>query len=247
MCAGTPKSVMSGNSVIPEGVDPESAALLERAYGLQTPEDSRALYRDWAGTYERTMQEGLGYVSPWRLADLLARHLPERSVSVLDIGCGTGLAASALAGHGFANIDGIDISAEMLGVARASGRYARLFEADLTRDLPIADCSYAAAICTGTFTHGHVGAGCLPEILRVLRPGALFAFTVHRDVWDPMGFGAALDALVRRGEIEFRFSEEGPYYVNSASVDGRYCVIENRLGPAATKFSCATDTGALDQ
>ncbi|MFM7784656.1 MAG: class I SAM-dependent DNA methyltransferase, partial [Gammaproteobacteria bacterium] len=198
---------------------------LERAYGLQSPADSSALYRDWAASYEHTMLDGLGYISPARLAELLAGQVMERDVTVLDVGCGTGLAGGCLARHGFSVIDGIDISPEMLGVARASGLYRSLFIADLTEPLAIDDGAYGAAICTGTFTHGHVGAGCLREIFRILRPGALFACTIHRDVWDAMGFGAELEALVRDRVIDIRVAEDGPYYRNSPAPDGRYCVI----------------------
>lgn len=215
---------MGPEHAIPPGVDAESAALLERAYGLQTPADSRALYRDWAASYDRTMEQGLGYFSPARLADLLAAHVADRGARVLDVGCGTGLAGRHLAGLGFRVIDGLDVSPEMLAVARSSGHYERLIEADLTQRLPVADGSYDAAICSGTFTHGHVGAGCLPEILRVLRPGGCFACTVHRDVWDDMGFATAFDALTRGGVIERRHAEAGPYYLNSASPDGQYCL-----------------------
>lgn len=216
---------MRPEHAIPPGVDAESAALLERAYGLQTPADSRALYRDWAASYDRTMEDGLGYVSPVRLAERLALHVPERNSRVLDVGCGTGLAGRYLAGLGFGRIDGLDVSPEMLAMARSTGHYERLVEADLTRRLPLADGIYDAAICTGTFTHGHVGADCLPEILRVLRPGACFACTVHRDVWDGMGFGAAFEALARDGVIAIRHAEPGPYYLNSPAADGRYCVL----------------------
>ncbi|NDE73932.1 MAG: hypothetical protein EB064_08485, partial [Betaproteobacteria bacterium] len=76
---------------IPPGVSPQAAALLVRAYALQTDDESRALYRDWAETYDNTMLQGLNYQSPALVAGLLAQHLPDRQAQILDIGCGTGL------------------------------------------------------------------------------------------------------------------------------------------------------------
>lgn len=199
-----------------------AARLVARAYSLKSPEQARALYRDWAATYDATMTDGLAYASPRRCADLLARHLAARSARILDIGCGTGLAGRELARHGFTTIDGIDLSPDMLKFAAASGVYATTVEADVTKPLAMATARYGGAICTGTFTHAHVGAECLDEIVRVLAPGAVFAFTVHLDVLEPAGFAAALERLERAGELTLLESFEGAYYDTSEKVEGRY-------------------------
>ena len=122
---------MSSAKIIPPGVSPEAAELLERAYALDSDEKSRALYRDWAQTYDETMLQGLHYQSPQTVARLLAAHLPDRQAAVLDIGCGTGLLGQGLAEHGFGTIDGLDVSPEMMQVAQRRGVYRRFIEADL--------------------------------------------------------------------------------------------------------------------
>jgi len=190
---------MSGSSRIPPSVDGKAAELLERAYSLETDEDTQALYRDWAGTYDTTMLDRLGYVSPALVAGLLADQVSNRSCLVLDVGCGTGLAGAELARHGFSVIDGLDYSAEMLAVAGERGIYRNLIEADLTRPLGLPGESWDAAICTGTFTHGHVGPGCLRELFRLLKPGGIFAFSVNAGVWTDMGFETELDAIEKDG------------------------------------------------
>ena len=121
---------------IPPGVSPQAAALLVRAYALQTDDESRALYRDWAETYDNTMLQGLNYQSPALVAELLAQHLPDRQAQILDIGCGTGLGGLALAGHGFQCIDGLDVSPEMMQVAGRRGVYRQFLTADLNAPLP---------------------------------------------------------------------------------------------------------------
>jgi hypothetical protein len=60
---------MSGASRIPDGVDGKAAELLKRAYDLKSDDETHALYRDWAGTYEDTMLQGLGYLSPALVSD----------------------------------------------------------------------------------------------------------------------------------------------------------------------------------
>ena len=148
-----------------------SAELLERAYGLETPKQALELYRDWATTYDTHLEQGLHYRAPGRIAEILAQVLEDRSSLILDVGCGTGLVAEYLAQLGFKICDGLDFSPEMLEVAEKKGIYQSLVEADLEKPLEIAEGSYDAAICCGTFTHGHVGPQALGEICRVLKPG----------------------------------------------------------------------------
>ena len=214
---------MSGSSRIPPSVDGKAAELLERAYSLETDEDTHALYRDWAGTYDTTMLDGLGYVSPALVAGLLADNAPTRDGAVLDVGCGTGLAGAELARRGFTVIDGLDYSAEMLTVARERGIYRKLIEADLNNPLDLPDAAWDAAICSGTFTHGHVGPGCLHELFRVLKPGALFAFSVNAGVWQEMGFEDALERIEqeniatrisRTAGVNYRTSETPDSWLN---------------------------------
>lgn len=196
--------------------------MLARAYRLRDPAEARALYADWAPTYDATMLAGLGYLTPARTAALLARHLADRRAAILDVGAGTGLAGAELARAGFAIVDALDHSPQMLAVAAARGIYRALIEADLNRPLALADASYDALISTGTFTHAHVDAACLDELFRVLKPGGLFACTVHRNVWEPAGFAERTAALAHAGLMETLASEPGPFFAASSEPDGHY-------------------------
>ena len=215
---------MSDTKVFPPGVSPEAAQLLERAYALDSDEKSRALYRDWAETYDETMLKGLAYLSPGKVADLLAAQLPDRRAVVLDVGCGTGLAGQGLAAHGFVTIDGLDVSPEMMQVAARRGVYRNFIAADLNAPLAIPSESYDGASCSGTFTHGHVAAHCLDELFRVLKPGAPFAFTVKLEVWESLGFKHKLAALMDRGRITERAFAHDGHYQTSTQPDGVFCV-----------------------
>ena len=215
---------MSSTRVIPPGVSPQAARLLERAYALDSDEKSRALYRDWAETYDDTMLQGLQYLSPQTVARLLADHLADRQAEVLDIGCGTGLLGQGLAGHGFTTIDGLDVSPEMVQVAQRRGVYRNFIVADLNQPPAIADARYGGMSCCGTFTHGHVGAGCLDELFRVLRPGAPFAFTVKLEVLESLGFRARLAELVQQGRIRQVHFAHDRHYATSQQPDGVFCV-----------------------
>ncbi|MEM7058431.1 MAG: methyltransferase domain-containing protein [Pseudomonadota bacterium] len=169
---------------------------LDGAYSLEKPEDSVAYYKDWAVSYDAQFAVTHGYIVPRHVGQAF-RELGGEG-PVLDIGAGTGLVAAEMPGL---EIDGIDISQEMLDVAGQKGLYRRRICADLTQPLDMADASYEGFVSAGTFTHGHVGPVCLPELMRVARPGALFVVTINAQIFDEAGFGSAFAGLVADGAI----------------------------------------------
>lgn len=194
---------------------------LQAAYALQTPDDSKALYRSWAATYDETFAEAMGYAAPARIAALFDSRW-RGDGRILDIGCGTGLVAEALAAR---PVDGLDISAEMLGVAGEKGAYDRLIEGDLTATLHIPDGVYDGLISAGTFTHGHVGPEALDELVRIAAPDALFVFGVNAEVFRELDFGAKLTTLENAGQINAIEFVEGRIYkdgTDHASADDRF-------------------------
>lgn len=170
---------------------------LDDAYELKTPEDNRVHYDNWSATYDDHFAEGWGYVAPARIAALFRERF-DGAGPVLDIGAGTGLVTQHLSGL---HVEGIDISPEMLAVARKKDIYRKLIEADLTATLPMDDNTYAGFVSCGTFTHGHVGPQALEELLRVARQDALFVTGTIASVFDGAGFGSKFAQLVAHGRI----------------------------------------------
>jgi SAM-dependent methyltransferase len=108
-------------------------------------------------------------------------------------------------------------------VAAQHGIYRYLLEGDLTRPLSIASGEYAAVVCAGTFTSGHVDAACLDELVRILQPGGWLVCTVHHAVWEPLGFASGFARLVDAGALAPVVEANVGYYVNSSN-DGRLLV-----------------------
>lgn len=182
---------------------------LKGAYSLKTPDDSVELYRDWAETYDSGFADKMGYVYAKNVAAALLGELDGATPDVLDIGAGTGLVAEELPGL---TVDAIDISQEMLDVANAKGLYRNYICADLTQPLDIVDAKYGAMISAGVFTHGHVGPACLPELMRIAAPGAVFVLGINSEVFDSAAFGSAFAELVADGMIEpVRFQKVACY------------------------------------
>ena len=142
-------------------------ALFQRTFHIKDQIECKALYKDWATTYDTTMVGELAYSAPQTVANILSKHLSDKEASILDLGCGTGLVGERLKLLGFETVDGVDFSDEMLNVAKEKNIYRRLTQADLTKATDIASQEYDAAISAGLFTYGHLDARCLDEIFRI--------------------------------------------------------------------------------
>jgi len=97
----------------------------------------RALFDGYATGFDKALTEGLNYRAPELLFNAVQAAnagMRMKFGSVLDIGCGTGLAA--LPFRPFSDwMVGVDLSAAMLAQARAKGLYDRLIEAEAQRYL----------------------------------------------------------------------------------------------------------------
>lgn len=102
------------------------------------PEHVRALYRSFAPRFDNLLVEKLHYETP----DLVRRAI-ERAVGsstrrfdrALDLGCGTGLSGVVVRGA-VQFLRGVDLSPEMVDVARKRGIYDDLIVGELERGLP---------------------------------------------------------------------------------------------------------------
>ena len=100
---------------------------------------------------------------------------------VLDVGCGSGWATRLLARIAFeGSVTGIDISDEMIRVARESseGLANVQFEVATAEQLPFSDNSFTHAFSMESLYYYRDIPKALKEIHRVLTPGGLFAAVV---------------------------------------------------------------------
>ena len=129
------------------------------------------------------------------VAETVLSRLPA-PVSVLDVGCGTGLVGRTLPSGGHSGrLVGLDISRASLEVAARSGVYVSLEPADLQQPLPVDDGAFDAVVCVGVMTYLPDVEAVWRELARVARPGGLVVVTQREDLWSARGCPAVVDRL----------------------------------------------------
>jgi SAM-dependent methyltransferase len=131
--------------------------------------DVRDGYREWAGTYESTVEDemDLRLLRRVRTVDWAAAG------PAVDLACGTGRIGAWLRDQGVQILDGVDFTAEMLERARARGVYRALFEADI-RDTRLPAGAYG--LVTEVLADEHLPdlRPLYAEAWRLARPGGVF-------------------------------------------------------------------------
>ena len=156
-----------------------------------------ALFDQYAPKFETALVETLGYRGPAALfqAVLSVCAANERAMRFrrgIDLGCGTGLAGAAFAAC-TAEMIGIDLSPRMIERARAGGFYAELEVAEIIDGLQRrADASADLILAADVLIYLHDLAPVLAEVVRVLAPGGLFAFTAESHGGAGVTLGAGL-------------------------------------------------------
>ena len=180
------------------------------------------VYRDWAKKYDYDNDHVLGTVSQPKSVNLLSTRLKDKTAKIIDVGCGTGLVGEKLKAKDFIYFDGLDISKDMLSIAKSRG-YRNLFLGSLNKQLPVLDDAYDAAMCIGVFTHGHVSSDGFSELCRIVKPGGYVCFTINEGVFEEYGFKEMI--------AEFQLNEEWEVislykddYMTLENVKGYYCL-----------------------
>ncbi len=174
---------------------------LDDAYSLKSPEDNQKLYAKWANTYESDFVENQGYEHPRVIAEIFDSAVPEIN-SVIDIGTGTGLVGLNLSKlRNGLHIDGVDISKEMLEVARNKGIYRNLYIRDLTKPVDGIESPYDALICIGIFTHGHLPPSALDNLIPLVKSKGHLVVGINSKFFKSEDFSAKFDELMVSNKI----------------------------------------------
>nr|WP_321468691.1 tetratricopeptide repeat protein [uncultured Desulfobulbus sp.] len=159
--------------------------LLAALMGLpleQAPDEYvRGFFDAYAGDFERSLVEDLGYDNPSRLYESLCHAEANGALAYahgLDLGCGTGLSGQAFKSR-IEVLDGVDLSAAMLRQAAEKNCYHSLCLDSIDHFLHNTSESYDFFLATDVFIY----VGALEDIFTMAhdhaRPGALFCFSTE--------------------------------------------------------------------
>ena len=182
--------------------DPHGASLKLMRLGAEElsampPAYVRTLFDQYAPRFDRALIDDLGYRGPSVLfkAVLAARHAVKKPAffkRAIDLGCGTGLAASAFAKE-VDHFIGIDLSPGMIEKARATGLYAELEVGDMLESLRAKpDASTDLVLAADAMVYVADLVPVLTEIRRVLAALGLLAFTLERNAGEGVIIGEGL-------------------------------------------------------
>ena len=161
----------------------EAANFMLQSLGTSTTPDAapaqhvRRIFDQCAGTFEKTLVNDLEYRTPELLFNLVRPHL-KQGLTVLDLGCGTGLGSQFYRPYA-KNLIGVDVSPKMLQKASEKNIYDDLIVFDVLQDWSFAqpfDLIYSSDV--------FVYFGNLDSIMRSasshLVRGGMIAFSVEK-------------------------------------------------------------------
>lgn len=175
-----------------------------------------------------------------RFACMLTEYLDAMEIdhadAVLDMGCGTGLAARAIASRpGFTGtVAGVDLSPHLIAAAE---RFARdegvsertTFRAGDTRSLDVADGTYDAVVAHTLLSHVEDPQSVVNEAARVLRPGGMLGIfdgdyaSLTFGHADPVQGKSCDEALIRAVVTNPRIMRDMPRLLREAGFDLHDC------------------------
>ena len=172
------------------------------------PTSITSYYAKWAETYDKDVIEG--YIGIKLISELMHRYIQSddwqlakdpASLNIVDVGCGTGIGGSSLAELGYTNVDGIDLSPEMIAKARQSGFYTNLY-GGININVPLAANLvgvYDAVVCLGTFTPGHVLPEALNQLFQMTRNHGAVVVSTRPEYYDTTDFQQVSDSAEADG------------------------------------------------
>lgn len=133
---------------------------------------------------------------------------------VLDLGCGDGQIARALAENG-AEVLGVDPTQLHIDIATQRGGGPQYVLGGAT-DIPAPDNSFDAVVACLVFEHIDQLEEAMAEVARVLKPGGQFSFFLNHPLLQTPGSGWIDDHIIDPPEQYWRI---GPYLVETETIE----------------------------
>ncbi len=183
---------------------------LNNAYELQNKDQTRALYDQWAGSYDEELINN-GYASPQRTAHALAEVVKDKNLPLLDIGCGTGYSGELLHQYGFSQLFGSDFSQAMLDAAAQKELYKKLYLADLDAPFDYIHEGFPIMSAVGVFAPGHATAQALSTLLDLMPINGVFGFSINEHALQDPAYLEQINTRVFSKTLRIRWQDYGDH------------------------------------
>jgi len=176
-------------------------------------DQSRRLWEEHAAWWIEGFTEG---ADPEYVDQIIPLAVGEQTgrARVLDLGCGDGQIARAIASTG-ATVVGVDPTTNQIDVAAARAGGPMFAQAGASA-LPFTNASFDGVIACLVFEHIDDVDGAIAEVARVLRPGGRFTFMLNHPLLQTPGSGWIDDHMVDPPEQYWRI---GPYLEEAETIE----------------------------
>tara|TARA_Y100000590_G_scaffold130264_1_gene148791 strand:+ start:150 stop:776 length:627 start_codon:yes stop_codon:yes gene_type:complete len=194
-------------------------------YKLESKKKVLKYYENWTkkDNYNQDMIEW-NYTGPKNAVKIFSKYASNKSLNILDAGCGTGLVAKELLKNGYHSFIGVDFSKNMLKLV-PKDLYQKLELIDLNNPLKYVNNYFDAIICVGTFTYGHVKAHALDEFIRIVKQNGFICFSVNEGVYKKYKFDKKIQDLENKNKLKILELEKSSYIINK-DVEAWFCIVK---------------------
>ncbi len=188
--------------------EPEALHMLSAMGVAAAPERASdgyvaTLFDRFAPDFDDQLTGELDYRAPTILAEAAKEHFPraDGDLDILDLGCGTGLSGVAIKDLG-KRIDGVDLSGEMLKLARKRRVYKTLSKSELVAYLTKTRRAYDLVIAADVFVYFGLLDELFASVIAVLNRGGMMIFSL--EALDGPGFELTASGRYAHGRAYVR-------------------------------------------
>ena len=184
---------------------------LAKVSGNSSKINSKVLYDEWAGDYNRDLINEYGYIAPNITVNKFNVLHPNKNIKIIDVGCGTGLVGKELTKLGYLNVHGYDISPKMLKIAKQLGIYKKLKQTDLNKEPLTPTKTYDALICVGSFGYGALGPKAIKNLVALVKSGGLIFIFMNSEPFNSQNYQEYITKLEEQSLWSVKSIEEYNY------------------------------------